>query len=282
MAAQRECAVSCVAGGGPFLFKLHSPDDCIVGGGFFSHFTILPASFAWDAFGEKNGARTLEEMRSRIERYRSASHNPAEDYSIGCILLEQPFFFRREDWIPLPEWRRPIVRGKGFDSLGDGRAIWDRVEALLKSSRLPELEPAIASAKAKPRFGQPQTVLPRLGQGSFRVIVTDSYARRCAFTHSPVLHVLEAAHIRPYALGGAHAPQNGILLRQDIHTLFDRGYVTVTPEYKIEVSRRIKEEFDNGREYYGMHGTLIQLPQAQARRPAADFLKWHNENVYRS
>jgi len=52
--------------GEPFLFKLHSPDDYVVGGGFFSHFTILPASIVWQAFGEKNGARTEEEMRTRI------------------------------------------------------------------------------------------------------------------------------------------------------------------------------------------------------------------------
>jgi len=53
--------------GEPFLFKLHSPDDYIVGGGFFSHFTILPASIVWQAFGEKNGARTEEEMRTAGE-----------------------------------------------------------------------------------------------------------------------------------------------------------------------------------------------------------------------
>ena len=51
--------------GQPFLFKLHSPDDYIVGGGFFSHFTILPATIVWRAFGEKNGSRTDEEMRAR-------------------------------------------------------------------------------------------------------------------------------------------------------------------------------------------------------------------------
>src|ERR1700680_990800 len=55
--------------GEPFLFKLHSPDDYVVGGGFFSHSTILPASVVWKAFGEKNGARSEEEMRSRLARY---------------------------------------------------------------------------------------------------------------------------------------------------------------------------------------------------------------------
>jgi len=92
--------------GEPLLFKLHSPENYVVGGGFFSHFTVLPASFAWAAFGPKNGAATEGEMRKRIERYRRIEPNANEDYSVGCILLQSPFFFNREQWIPVPGWRR--------------------------------------------------------------------------------------------------------------------------------------------------------------------------------
>jgi putative restriction endonuclease len=131
------------------------------------------------------------------------------------------------------------------------------------------------------RFGQPQMVMPRLGQGAFRVIVTDVYNRRCALTNSHVLHILDAAHIRPYADGGSHSPRNGLLLRQDVHTLFDRGYLTVTPDYRVEVSRRLKEEFDNGKEYYALQGKTILLPGNPAFRPSPEQLVWHNDYVYR-
>jgi putative restriction endonuclease len=263
--------------GEPFLFKLHSPEDYIVGGGFFSHFTILPASIVWQAFGEKNGARTEEEMRARIARYRRAANPGAsDDYQIGCILLESPFFFDRPDWIPLPDWKREIVRGRGYDSDGDGKAIWQRVEPLM-TARLDTQ----STGESQPRYGDPVTVFPRLGQGSFRLIVTDSYDRRCAFTNSSVLHVLEAAHIRPYSSGGTHAPSNGILLRQDLHTLFDRGYMTVTTRHQIEISSRIKGEFHNGKEYYRLHGETMRLPMYEERQPSAEFLRWHNDNVYR-
>ena len=77
--------------GDSFLFKLHAPDNYIVGGGFFAHNSILPVSLAWTAFAEKNGAASLFEMRKRIEKYRRNIPSP-EDYHIGCILLEQPFF----------------------------------------------------------------------------------------------------------------------------------------------------------------------------------------------
>ena len=265
--------------GEPFLFKLHSPDDYIVGGGFFGHFTILPASIVWKAFAEKNGAQTEEEMRFRIARYRRVTNPSAsDDYQIGCILLESPFFFQRADWVPLRDWKREIVRGRGYDSDGDGRDLWQLVEALLRASRVD----APAAQEPEPRYGEPIQVLPRLGQGSFRLIVTDSYSRRCAFTNSPVLHVLDAAHIKPYAAGGTHAPSNGILLRQDLHTLFDRGYVTVTPEHRIEVSSRIRDEFHNGKEYYALHGQAMRLPEYGDRRPSAEFLRWHNDSVYRS
>jgi putative restriction endonuclease len=96
-----------------------------------------------------------------------------------------------------------------------------------------------------------------------------------------VLHELDAADIRPYSFGGTHAPANGILLRQDLHTLLDRGYVTVTPNHCIEVSSRIKEEFDNGKEYYALHGKSMRLPEHLDRRPSAELLRWHNDHVYR-
>jgi putative restriction endonuclease len=97
---------------------------------------------------------------------------------------------------------------------------------------------------------------------------------------SHVLHVLDAAHIKPYSKGGEHAVNNGLLLRQDLHTLFDRGYLTVTPEYKIEVSQRIKEEFNNGKEYYATHGTKLAVPESIAFLPNPSLLQWHNECIF--
>jgi putative restriction endonuclease len=99
-------------------------------------------------------------------------------------------------------------------------------------------------------FGKELTTRPRLGQGGFRVMVMDEYSRRCAITGEKTLPVLEAAHIKPYAENGPHQVSNGILMRSDLHTLFDNGYMTLTKEFNIEVSRRIREEFSNGREYY--------------------------------
>jgi putative restriction endonuclease len=102
-------------------------------------------------------------------------------------------------------------------------------------------------------------------------------------TGEKTLPVLEAAHIKPYANEGPHRVQNGLLLRSDLHKLFDLGYVTVTPDLDMEVSSKLREDWSNGREYYAWHGKkLAHLPIDQHLQPARDFLKWHNENLFKS
>ena len=132
------------------------------------------------------------------------------------------------------------------------------------------------------RFGAEYLTRGRLGQGAFRVLVTDAYLRRCAVTGEKTLPVLEAAHIKPFALHGPNYVRNGILLRSDLHKLFDLGYVTVTPDLRLEVSPRLKVEWENGREYYAYHGKELRCRPADAGNfPSGEFLQWHNENTFR-
>jgi putative restriction endonuclease len=135
----------------------------------------------------------------------------------------------------------------------------------------------------RPRYGDEYLVRPRLGQGGFRIEVTEAYGRRGAITGERILPVLQASHIKPYAESGPHDVQNGLLLRADLHILFDRGYVTVTRDHRVEASRRLKEDFDNGEQYYQMHGRrLATLPTAAEEMPAREFVDWHNNNVFRA
>jgi len=270
--------------GEPFLFKLHSPRNFIVGGAFFTKFLQLPVSLAWDAFGEANGATSLEEVRLRIAKYRKHSIGPMEDPQIGCILLEEPFFFAESDWIPSPtDFKAPTQVGKSYDmTSGTGLMLWREVSTRLERAEVTSLGPATIAAKALARYGPPTVVTPRLGQGSFRLLVTDAYRYRCAMTSERTLPVLEAAHIRPFAKGGEHALSNGLLLRSDLHKLFDLGYVTVDPkEKKILVSDRIKAEFENGREYYKLRGEKLVLPENPLAIPSIESLTYHAEQVFR-
>ncbi len=268
--------------GEPFLFKLHSPLNFIVGGGFFAHFSILPTSLAWDAFEEKNGAENYEQMRQRIIKYKRSITNPYEDFHIGCIILEQPFFFERKNWIPIPkDWKQNIVVGKRYSAYEEpGKSLWEQIELRIHdiNLRLPKRR----IGENLERYAKETSFRPRLGQGSFKVLVTDAYMRRCAITEEKILPVLEAAHIKPYSQGGKHRIDNGILLRSDMHRLLDKGYMTITTDLHIEMSQRIKDEFDNGKYYFTFHGKEISRPTQHFEQPAKEFLEWHNENVFKS
>ena len=82
---------------------------------------------------------------------------------------------------------------------------------------------------------------------------------------------------------GPHQLANALLLRSDLHTLFDLGYVTVDPHKRCAViSNRIREEFENGRDYYRFHGQPVSLPKHPIAIPAREFLAYHAVTKYRS
>jgi putative restriction endonuclease len=261
-----------------FLFKLHSPLNFIVGGGVFAYANAIPCSLAWEAFGGANGAGSLAEMRRRIVKYRRTNADDRSDFEIGCRILTQPFFLPEAEWIPVPaSWSPNIVTFKTYDtSESDGATLWNAIQDRVAITAAP-----LISGQKQERYGNPILVRPRLGQGTFRILVTDAYKRKCAVTGERTLPALEAAHIKPFSDGGSHDPQNGLLLRRDIHALFDGGYVTVTPDLKFHVSRKIKEEFENGRHYYAFDGQSISEPITPSWSPDAAALKWHNDERFR-
>lgn len=257
-----------------FLFKLHAPQNYIVGGGYFVKYSLLPTYLAWAAFGEKNGTPSLQELNSAIEKYRARNNIVVHNPQIGCIILTDVFYFDEHDWIPAPEnFSRSIVQGKRYyTENADGMMLFREVQERLQSK--------IGFSDQVNRYKEYLTK-HRLGQGAFRVVVTDAYQRRCSITGEKTLPVLEAAHIKPYAAEGPHSVNNGLLLKSDFHTLFDSGYITVDEDYRIDVSRRLHEDYGNGRDYYKYHGQkLLVLPEKTIDLPSKEYLRWHNESVF--
>jgi putative restriction endonuclease len=267
----------------PFLFKLKSPANAICGFGYFVSYSPLPAWLAWETFGFGNGTPSFGELQGRLAeirrriRYRSDGRG---DY-IGCTLLVQPVFFPPAAWIPQPaDWRARTVTDTKYDlSRGEGRRVWEACLATARS--LGAADPLRREdSEHAARFGSPHLVRPRLGQNTFRIAVLDAYGRSCAVTTEHSLPALEASHIRPYGLGGTHEVGNGLLLRADIHRLFDKGYVTVTPDHKLLVSPKLREEFSNGKSYYPLDGTTVRVPRSFKHQPLSELLRWHNENLF--
>lgn len=212
--------------GEPLLFKLHAPRRAVAGMGLFQEFRRLPLSLMWDVFREGNGAASFEALLERLHRLGGGSAG-SDHEDVGCVILRPAIMFPSPDWIAEPaDWGRGIQQGKHYDTDSEvGARLWAQVQERLKTTAsegdsLAEI-PAVDFARRE--------VMQRLGQGAFRLLVTTAYQNRCAFTGEHVLPTLEACHIRPAARGGSNALSNGLLLRADVHALFDSGYLGVHP-----------------------------------------------------
>ena len=93
--------------------------------------------------------------------------------------------------------------------------------------------------------------------------------------------MLEAAHIRPFAQEGSHSVSNGLLLRADLHRLYDTGYMTVTADHEVRVSESLMEDFHNGREYLRLAGRRITVQSHTRDLPDRELLDWHVKSVFR-
>ncbi|NDC42608.1 MAG: HNH endonuclease, partial [Chitinophagia bacterium] len=270
-----------------FLFKSKFPENKIIGAGFFVAHANLPLSVSWDVFKEKNGYRSYSEFKRAICLYRKDNE---ENPVIGCITLTNPIFFDEIDKIPPPEgFAKNIVQGKTYSVEELPTRYWDAIQLNLSkylnrnatSQNVETYEDSLLLSESIMPYYSSYLQKVRIGQGAFRVMLIDRYERRCAISGEKTLPVLEAAHIKPYADNGPNATNNGLLLRSDLHKLFDDGYLTITEKMSIKVSRRIKEEFENGKDYYKFDDMPLRLPKNTNDIPRQDFVSWHNENIYR-
>lgn len=269
----------------PFLFKLKRPYNHIAGGGFFVTYTEFPLAVAWDMFGEKNGRASYQDFRAVLQELRGTN---STDDTVGCTILSNAFFLEEHFWLANPPgWSSNIVVGKSYDTANfDGMQIWSHVRGpLLNQAHESRAEQTAVSrtAEVPSAYGAGTLIQQRLGQGAFRVLVTDAYKRRCAITGEKTLVALEAAHIIPFAKEQSHDVTNGLLLRADFHRLFDVGLVGVTQDLNVKISPRIREAWSNGQVYYRLDGKpMAVLPDPMEMRPDRDKLKWHYDNVFQA
>lgn len=114
-------------------------------------------------------------------------------------------------------------------------------------------------------------VYRRQGQPAFRKKLLKAYGARCAITRARTELVLEAAHITPYMGAKTNTVVNGLLLRADIHTLFDLGLISIEPnDRKIRVSMTLA-----GTEYGRLNGKRLAEPTTITSRPSTAALRQH-------
>ena len=114
---------------------------------------------------------------------------------------------------------------------------------------------------------------------SFRDFVLLAYGYKCAITQKAIvwkhLNNLEAAHIQPKAQSGTFLPCNGIALCRDMHWAFDKGFITLTDDYIIQVHPEVQDTILS--EY---NGKQIMIPLVEYFRPEKKFLKHHREKIF--
>lgn len=124
------------------------------------------------------------------------------------------------------------------------------------------------------RDWQQQAIPTRRGQQRFRHALLDAYDGRCAISGCAVGAVLEAAHISPYRGAHTNDVRNGLLLRSDLHTLFDLHLLTVLPDGRVRTSPELA-----GSMYAELTGHSVLLrPGVDSNSPSPGLLEQHNAN----
>ncbi|MFQ6556011.1 HNH endonuclease [Pseudomonas sp. Lb2C1-1] len=122
------------------------------------------------------------------------------------------------------------------------------------------------------RRRQQGAIVIREGQGVFKAALLSAYDRRCAMTGCAVVEILEAAHIKPYLGAHTNRTDNGLLLRADIHTLFDKGLIWIDEQLHIQTSERLQ-----GSEYAFLKGKPLRVPTDASEGPHPDHLTAHRK-----
>jgi hypothetical protein len=115
----------------------------------------------------------------------------------------------------------------------------------------------------------------RIGQEKFRKTLLKEYDKMCVVTECDLEEAIEAAHIRDYSGEESNNVRNGILLRIDIHRLFDKGLITIDQDYTLILSEKLENSY-----YREYNGKKINLPNDKDVYPDKKAIKWHRRNKF--
>ena len=242
----------------------------ICGYGCFVKYETNDILNAWNEYGLGNGVRNLEELKRRVAKYTNKNSKigyQGENHLIGCLILNHVSFFPREEQKSPDEynWIMPknIVK---FKYITDEPTIIESKAQVNNSFSLVSQSQAYISLSKSKR---------RVGQATFRYNIMEAYKHRCCVTGETAPQALQAAHIQEYINEESNHIQNGLLLRADLHILFDSGLISINDKYEVLVSSHLTSKY-----YRQFVGLKIELPAPQFM-PSLAAIKWHNENVYR-
>lgn len=247
-------------------FMLKSPIRKIAGFGEFQGYQNLTAKLAWDKFGYRNGCYSKEVLIERVQSYIDKNSRKfggvkidADRYEIGCIELNNCEFWDEGDFIDLigvgVEFPKQVVTIKFFKQ-------YDLI-------RINEKRASAFALIKEPSNKKKSLTLIREGQGEFRGLVLRAYGNRCCISGEVIPELLEAAHIQPYTNRCSNHIQNGLLMRVDLHRLFDNGLLYIDRNFFVHISKVLL----NTAYYEKYNGVRIQLPDDAFEFPSPEALE---------
>ncbi len=281
-------AIKAFALGEPVFFRLgkgRGPGHgyghrMIAGYGFFAaHLDTIDVHLAWQLFGPKNGADTFSEFARILGRLTPASWRER----LGTMILRDATFWPEPRWIPWGTERDYASSGvqRGRTDANPAHVALLMAEVRRDAVARPaDLDDAYRLVAVDGRRRVLAEQVRREGQGTFRARLLKAYEGQCAITGEHTEPVLDAAHIQPYLGPASNHVQNGLLLTQEFHTLFDRGLVCVEDKddvYRLRVSSLLQERWNNGRRYREYEGKRLFVPGEASLRPSREALAWHRE-----
>jgi putative restriction endonuclease len=184
-----------------------------------------------------------------------------------------------------PELKQRGVVGARHFSKAD-QAIWQEFFGNW-SKLLLEIPETLPQTQSQSNFAFPEgaererLTRVRVHQQFFRASVLASYEFRCCITGLAVPELLNASHIVPWSHDPKHRtnPSNGLCLNTLHDRAFDRGLITITPEFQILVSPKLSSPKTKTQDLLWLyHNTPIRLPEKFF--PATAFLEYHNQNIF--
>ena len=177
------------------------------------------------------------------------------------------------------------------DVEGEDRSIWaffnnDWEKSVYESeSKIIDFENKLKSITEFPIGKERDSIVKsRVNQNFFRSAVLTSYQNKCCITGLPLTELLNASHIVPWSVDADNRlnPHNGLCLNALHDKAFDRGLITIKPDYTIDISPNINNFLDDQsvKDYFlYFKNKKIILPQRFL--PEKSFLEFHNKNIFK-
>lgn len=242
--------------GSKWYFKRKGGEKFICGYGIYNGIETMTVKNAWSKFGINNGCSSFTQFKTSLSKYNDEI---ASEKIIGAILLSDVVFFDEKDFINLDnigiEWSNGIVKYKTYND-----------SDIILPSDLEE-KSDFKLVKTTKKQKRESNINLREGQSEFRQKISKIYNYKCCITGESCPDLLEAAHIQPYISKDSNHVQNGLLLRVDIHKMFDSGLIAINKDYEIIISSKIQTDY-----YRNLARKHISLPDNAKNHPSKEAL----------